>query len=112
MRAPGNARRARTMRDSDNAIELPVLSIPTRFETSDGSVAASVEEAFGMWRTLSAADVSREPPLLVRIDVVEGDEGPLPPDGHALVRYECPDEARVVVQTAASVAVSDPLQRE
>jgi hypothetical protein len=67
-----------------------------------------------MWRALAehgVADVAREPPLLVRVDVVAGDEGPLPPDGHAPVRYTCPDDARVVVKTTASVAVSDPLQR-
>jgi hypothetical protein len=43
---------------------------------------------------------------------VAGDEGPLPAGGHAPVRYSCPDEARVVVETAASVAVSDPLRRQ
>ena len=100
------------MSSSDYAIELPVLGIATRFETNDSDVAHCMEEAFGMWRTLAASDGSLEPPLLVRIDVVEGDEGPLPADGHAPVRYSCPDEARVVVETAASVGVSDPLRRE
>jgi hypothetical protein len=94
-------------------VELPVLGIATRFETNDADVARCVDEAFGMWQALAdhaAADVTHAP-LLVRVDVVAGDEGPLPPDGHAPVRYTCPDEARVVVETAASVAVSDPLQR-
>jgi hypothetical protein len=100
------------MSGSEYAIELPVLGIATRFETNDADVARCIQEAFGMWRTLAASDVSREPPLLVRIDVVEGDEGSLPPDGHALVRYSCPDDARVVVETAGSVGVSDPLRRE
>jgi hypothetical protein len=104
------------MSGADYAIELPVLGIATRFETNDAAVARCVDEAFGMWRTLAiesaSVDISREPPLLVRVEVVEGDEGPLPPDGHAPVRYECPDETRVVVETAASVAISDPLRRE
>jgi hypothetical protein len=97
------------------AIELPVLGIATRFETDSAEVVRCVDEAFGMWRTLAdrrVMDVTRQPPLLVRVDVVAGDEGPVPADGHAAVRYVCPDETRVVVQTAASIAVSDPLRRE
>lgn len=104
------------MSGTHHALELPVLGMATRFETNDAEVAGCVEEAFGMWRTLAvesaSADVSHEAPLLVRVEVVEGDEGQLSPDGHAPVRYECPDETRVVVTTAASVAVSDPLRRE
>jgi hypothetical protein len=100
------------MSSSNYAIELPVLGIATRFETNDSDVAHCMVEAFGMWRTLAASDGSLEPPFLVRIDVVEGDEGPLPADGHALVRYSCPDDVRVVVETAGSVGVSDPLRRE
>ena len=94
------------------AVELPVLGITTRFETNDADAASCMEEAFGMWRALgddTATDGTRETPLLVRIDVVDGDEGPLPPCGHASVRYSLPDETRVVVETAASYAVSDPL---
>ena len=64
------------------AIELPVLGIATRFETNDAEVARCVDEAFGMWRTLAAGsagrwspsgDVSTEPALRVRIDVIDGD---------------------------------------
>jgi hypothetical protein len=99
------------MSSSNYAIELPVLGIATRFETNDADVARCVEEAFGMWRALAPSSVSLEPPLLVRIDVVEGDEGPLPADGHALVRSACPDDVRVVVETTGSVGVSDPLRR-
>jgi hypothetical protein len=96
-------------------IELPVLGIATRFETDDAEVARCVDEAFGMWRAIAnrgVTDVTGQPPLRVRIDVVAGDEGALPAGGHAAVRYLCPDEARVIVQTAASMAVSDPLRRE
>src|SRR5690348_18268686 len=103
------------MSDAPCTIEIPVLGIATRFEADDAEVARCVDDAFGMWRTLgerAVVDVTREPPLLVRIDVVAGDEGPLPAGGHAPVRYSCPDEARVVVETAASVAVSDPLRRQ
>jgi len=102
------------MSGAEYAVELPVLGIATRFETNDADVARCVDEAFGMWRALAeraAVDVTREPPLLVRVDVVAGDEGPPAPDGQVPVRYSCPDEARVVVESAASVAVSDPLQR-
>lgn len=95
--------------------ELPVLGIATQFETNDAGVARCVDEAFGMWHALAgerAVGDVESAPLVVRIEVVEGDEGPLSPDGHARVRYSCPDEARVVVETGASVAVSDPLRRE
>ena len=104
------------MSRADYAIELPVLGIATRFVTNDAEVARCVDEAFGMWRALAvesvALDVSREPPLLVRVEVVEGDEGPLPAGGHVPVRYTGPDETRVLVETTASVAMSDPLRRE
>jgi len=96
--------------------ELSVLGIATRFETNDAEVARIVEEAFGMWRSLAADDARASSesasPLRVRLDVVDGDEEALGPDGHALVRYSCLDATRVVVETATSVAVSDPLRRE
>ena len=63
------------------AIELPVLGLATRFETNDAEVARCVEEAFGMWRALAASAVvgaTRASPLLVCVEVVDGDEGPLP----------------------------------
>ena len=102
------------MSGAHHAIELPVLGIATRFETNDAEVARCVEDAFGMWRALAecaAADVTHESPLLVQVDVVAGDEGPPSVDGHAPVRYRCPDATRVVVETASSIAVSDPLRR-
>jgi hypothetical protein len=102
------------MNSAVHAMELPVLGIATRFETNDAAVARCIDEAFGMWRTLAARDVSEVtgvPPLLVRVDVVPGDEGSSSANGHASVRYTCPDETRVVVETASSVAVSDPLRR-
>ena len=102
------------MSGARHVIELPVLGIATRFETNDAEVARCVDDAFGMWRALAgcaAADVTHESPLLVHVDVVAGDEGPPSLDGHAPVRYSCPDETRVVVETAASIAVSDPQRR-
>jgi len=98
---------------ADHAIELPVLGIATRFETNDADVARCVEEAFGMWRELGDGTVTgvAGEQLLVRVEVVEGDEGPLLPGGHASVRYSLPDATRVVVKTPASMAVSDPLRR-
>jgi len=102
------------MSGARHAIELPVLGIATRFETNDAEVARCVDDAFGMWRALAecaAADVTHESPPLVHVDVVAGDEGPPSLDGHAPVRYSCPDETRVVVETASSIAVSDPLRR-
>ena len=101
----------------EHSVVLPVLGIATRFETNDADVAAIVEEAFGMWRAVPVGDspVHVTPdasPLVVRIEVVDGDEPSLGPDGHAPVRYSCPDATRVVVETAGSVAVSEPARRE
>jgi len=66
-----------------------------------------------MWRELGDGTVTgvAGEQLLVRVEVVEGDEGPLLPGGHASVRYSLPDATRVVVKTPASMAVSDPLRR-
>jgi len=104
------------MSAADYAVQLPVLGIATRFETNDDRVARCVEESFGIWRALGAeraeVEASRGHALLVRVEVIEGEESRLGADGHAAVRHSCPDETRVVVETANSVAVSAPLRRE
>jgi hypothetical protein len=95
-----------------HAITLPVLGLPTTFESNDAEVIAAAEESFGLWRALGRERVGPDPALYVRVSVVAGDEGDLAPGTHAPVRYTCPDQWRVVVQTKGSVAVSDPLRRE
>jgi hypothetical protein len=96
-----------------HAVTLPVLGLPTTFESNDAEDIAAVEESFAMWRALGRASAAGETrALYVRVSVVAGDEGELARGEHAPVRYSCPDEARVVVQTPGSVAVSDPSKHE
>jgi hypothetical protein len=96
-----------------HAITLPVLGLPTTFESNDADVVAAAEESFGMWRTLGREHCSGEARALhVRVSVAAGDEGELAHGEHAPVRYSCPDATRVVVQTPGSVAVSDPSKHE
>lgn len=96
-----------------HAITLPVLGLPTTFESNDAAVVAAADESFGMWRALDREHHAGEAEALhVRVSVVAGDEGKIPRGEHAPVRYSCPDETRVVVQTRGSVAVSDPSKHE
>jgi hypothetical protein len=95
-----------------HAVTLPVLGLPTTFESNDAAVIAAVDESFGMWRALGRENPGEQAPLHVRVSVVAGDEGELARGEHVPVRYSCPDEHRVVVQTTGSVAVSDPSKRE
>ena len=95
-----------------HSVTLPVLGIPTRFESNAPDVIEIVEEAFGIWRALGEFEENTAEPLRVRIALVEGDEGPLAPGDHASVCHECPDAIRVVVRSAGSLGVSDPSRRE
>jgi hypothetical protein len=96
-----------------HALTLPVLGLPTTFESNDAEVIAAAEESFGMWRALARDRREGEARALhVRVSVVPGDEGGLRGGEHAPVRYSCPDETRVVVQTPGSLAVSDPSKHE
>jgi hypothetical protein len=95
-----------------HALTLPVLGLPTTFESNDAAVIAAADESFGMWRALGREIEGAHRPLHVRVSVVAGDEGELARGEHVPVRYTCPDDVRVVVQTTGSVAVSDPSKRE
>jgi hypothetical protein len=99
---------------SRHTVELPVLGHATRFETNSPGVLLAVEESFGIWRALGhAADAPGQASVLrVQVDVVAGDEGDARHGRHTPVRVSCPDEARVIVHTPASVAASDPARRE
>jgi hypothetical protein len=96
--------------------DLPVLGVPTRFETNSGTVARIVEDAFGDWRRLDAGggereDVGRDPARVLRVRIVVH-EGSEHVDGRAPVRHICPDATRVIAHSPGSVAISDPMRRE
>jgi hypothetical protein len=92
-------------------VELPVLGIPTRFETNSRYVRDVAEETFGGWRRLPEVQDNPPPGKKVRVRVVvhEGSE-----DGSEdpPVRHICPDATRVIVQSPGSIAISDPARRE
>jgi hypothetical protein len=93
-------------------VELPVLGLPTRFETNSRSVGEMIAETFAPWRHVGAEGVghmAKEPPLRVRIVVHEGTEHG---DGRSSVRHICPDATRLIAHSPGSVAVSDPLRRD
>jgi hypothetical protein len=89
---------------------LPVLGIPTRFETNSGYVGDVVEEAFGLWRgPTDPGEAAAADPLRVRLVVYQADEGVA---SGAVIRHLCPDPARVLVHSPGSLAVVDPERRE
>ena len=90
-------------------IIIPVLGIPTRFETNSGDVLATIEDAFGAWRSVAPPSAGEHEPLSVRILVHEGEEGEA---GRSPVRHFSPDDSRIIALSSGSVAVSDPARRE
>lgn len=92
------------------SVTLPVLGIPTRFETNSPAVMEVVVAAFGVWRSLDAAAVAAEhaEPAVVWIEEVAGDEGPEP---HASLGYELPRSSLIVIRTPGSVGTADSAAR-
>ena len=90
------------------AVELPVLGIVTRFETNSRYVMDIVETSFDDWRCVADIADGRLPRMCVQIVVHEGDEGSA---GRATVRHLSPDDERLIVHSAGSVAVCDPHRR-
>ena len=93
-------------------VDLPVLGIPTCFQTNSRYLLDCVEESFGAWRGARGASGVAEP-LHVRVvaydappPVIERLGGPVP------VHHLCPDDVRVIAHSPGSVGVSDPLRRE
>lgn len=107
----------------DYAVELPVLGLPTVFETNSVEVRAAVEQSFGGWRAVGAElEHIDGAPFRVRVIAHEGGE---PADharpevresaangAHAPVRHIAPDAERLIVQSPGSVGVCDPARRE
>ncbi len=61
--------------DEAAPLVIPVLGIPTRFESNSPAILRLAEEAFGAWKVLCDGQPLDGPPALVRIDVRPGDEG-------------------------------------
>jgi hypothetical protein len=92
----------------DQCVVLPVLGLPTSFESNSAALMELVEEAFGGWRAVEGLTTTHDP-LRVRILVFKGSEhGPRPP----AIRHLAPDATRIILQTPGSIAVSDPHRRE
>jgi hypothetical protein len=95
-----------------HSVTLPVLGIPTRFETAP-DVIEIVDEAFGAWRALEGGhDVldADAPAVRVCITVVPDDRADLGVCG-APMSHEMLDDLRFVARCAGSVATSDPARR-
>jgi hypothetical protein len=93
----------------EHVVTLPILGLPTRFETNSHYVLDVIEEAFGVWRTTDVALGASLGGVRVRIVVHAGGEGDVAP---VPVRHLCPDATRLVVHSPGSVAVCDPERRE
>jgi hypothetical protein len=91
----------------DYAVELPLLGLPTRFESNSRYVADVVREAFDLFAAAPVAPGA--PALRVRLIVQEGGEGTA---SHAPVQHICPDADRILIHSPGSVAIVDPGRRE
>jgi hypothetical protein len=90
-------------------VVLPVLGLPTSFESNSTALLELIEEAFGGWRAVERLATTASDPLSVRIVVFEDSEhGPRPP----AIRHYAPDATRIILQSPGSIAVSDPGRRE
>lgn len=73
------------------SVTMPVLGIPTRFESNAREVIAIAEEAFAAWRVLESDPAwITAYPARVRVVVREG--GGEEPGGHAALRWEFPEK--------------------
>ena len=91
------------------ALTLPVLGIPTRFESNSAEVIEIAEEAFGAWRTLEAEPEWIEPRgVRVRVTVRRRGAGPEagPP------RYRTPRPDLLLAATGESRGRVDARARE
>ena len=96
------------------AVTIPVLGLPTRFETNEPAMLEIVDDAFGVWSALGTDEVlesDAERVVLVRIEIA-----PDHPDDDRGVRdapvmHEMSDDLRFTARCAGSVAASDPPRR-
>jgi hypothetical protein len=93
----------------EHELTLPVLGIDVRFESNSAHVVGLVEESFGRWRDLPAAERSPTDLLRVRIVVHQGSEQT---SGRSPVSHVSGPDKRVVIQSRGSIGFVDPLRRE
>ncbi len=91
-----------------HAISLPVMGIPTRFESTSPAVIEVAREAFGAWEALEPRWWGGAPGVVVRVDVVPGGEGP---GEHAPLRFRYLDADTVEFATPGSRARADARTR-
>jgi hypothetical protein len=84
-----------------------VLGVAVELESNSRWVLARIRERFPLARPALPA-MHIEPPIRIRIVVRPGQEDDAL---HAPVHHECPDAYRVVAESPASRALSDPLAR-
>jgi hypothetical protein len=85
--------------------DIPVLGIPTRFESNAAHVIDLIEKAFGAWHAIdNCTALLANERARVSFGVVPGEE-----DGRERpeVRYYVPEPNRYIMVTAGSVGVSD-----
>jgi hypothetical protein len=94
----------------DEAVPLviPVLGIPTRFESNSPAILRVAEEAFGAWKVLCDGQPLDGPPALVRIDMRPGDEGGV---ARVPTRWTPADGGAWRLETPGSSGLSDPAAR-
>jgi len=96
------------------AVTIPVLGLPTRFETNEPAMLEIVDEAFGVWSALGTDEVlesDAERLVLVRIEIASDHPGDDLGVRDAPVRHEMSDDLHFVARCASSVATGDPARR-
>src|SRR5688500_14644658 len=95
-----------------HAIELPVLGIPVRFESSSTAVISAIEAEYGHWRSVgSVAGVLDDPRAVVRIDLADANtEAHQPAGTNPVARLISPRwvaDDRISIETPDISAISD-----
>lgn len=93
-----------------NVLEVPVIGVPTRFESNSAAALRLLETRFGMWRALATSPgLIAARGVRIRLVVHEGDEGQV---ASAPIAWRIPDHDRLLVHTPGSLGVADVTRRE
>jgi hypothetical protein len=88
--------------------EMPIMGIPTRFETNSRYVLGVVQEAFGMWSKYPGLEASGLP-VRYRLIVHDVEQEGL---GHVPMHYRAPEGDRVVLIAGNSLVISEASRGE
>jgi hypothetical protein len=92
-------------RGARHAWDVPILGIPTRFESNTAAILAVAREALGPWQAAPLDGAARDGPVVIRVDLTERDqEGVSAPPGP--LHYHL-DGRRVVVRGAGVHGFAD-----